>query len=367
MVRGDTGASTTRRAGILAVVGVLALAACSSGSSDDAAASSSTTSPRRRPSTGAAPATSSTTLAPSTTSTPFDLRRADLSAGPYRVRCPGGEVDLAPGAPSPGVDDRPVVLDPLAPQFVDLTGDGRPEAVAEAACHVVDDPDAAVVRSVVVLAADAGAVVQMGQPLDGADPAVVGGSLAVGREASVGTDGAGQARSMVYEPFTFDGSSWVPGSDGVPVAATDPVTVDGMGPLVVGAPFGEVAIATGAPIEAADRADDAGACVDLVVADGPEGVDAVGGGGVVRAVHVENPAVRTDDGLGIGSTEVEVQFTFPGFVAVRPDPGVPGGRQLVVTSPDLGDRVLRFDTDGTVVTGYAAGEAGWADGAGGCG
>ncbi len=36
-------------------------------------------------------------------------------------------------------------------------------------------------RSVVVLADETGAVVQVGQPLDGADPTVVGGLLAVGR------------------------------------------------------------------------------------------------------------------------------------------------------------------------------------------
>ncbi len=99
---------------------------------------------------------------------------------------------------------------------------------------------------------------------------------------------------------------------------------------------------------------------------GPEGVGGIGGDGLVQAVHVSNPAVRTAEGLGVGSTEIEVQAAFPGQVSVLPHEQVPGGQHLIVDFPDQPDRVLLFNTDGTTVTDYAAGAAGWADVAEGC-
>lgn len=381
MVRAGTRGWWSLRSAAVAGVALLTSAACAPGASDTDAAGPTTS---RRTSTTASvdAATSSTAPASSSTSTPpTDLRRVDLAARPHRVRCPGGEVELQPGVAAPGADARPVVIDSFEPQFLDLTGDGRPEAVVEVACRVADEWSTGV-RSVIVLADQAGEVVQLGQPLDGADPTVVGSSLAVGRatdvnaeastEASteVSTDAAGAATStptsIVYEPFSFDGSSWVPGSDGTAVQPGDPVTVDGIGPVLVGAPFGEVAISTGEPIEVEDQLATGGACVELVFPSGPEGVGGLGGDGVVHAVHVDNPAIRTGEGLGVGSTEVEVQYAFPDQVSVLPHPYVPGGHQLIVDFPDLPDRVLLFNTDGTTVTDFAAGAAGWADLAEGC-
>lgn len=364
MVRREARRSSLERPAVLLVAVLLGSVACTPGGSDDDA--SPPTTARRAPTS--APAASSSSSSPAATSTTVastDLRQADLTDQPYRVRCPGGEVELQPGVAAPGVDDRTVAVGTFEPQFLDLTGDGRPEAVVEVACAVVDD-DATSVRSVVVLADEAGAVVQVGQPLDGGDPTVVGGLLAVGRDASVSADAAGAATSVVYEPFTFDGATWVPSSEGSPVQVTDPVTVDGIGAVLVGAPFGEVAISTGRPIEAADRSGTGGACVEIVLPSGPEGVGGIGGDGLVQAVHVSNPAVRTTEGLGVGSTGVEVQFAFPGQVSVLPHESVPGGQHLIVDFPDQPDRVLLFNTDGTTVTDYAAGAAGWADVAEGC-
>lgn len=365
MVRGDVRRSPMRRLAVLGAAVLLGSVACTPGGSEDDAAPP-TTARRTTSSAPAAPSSSSSApVASSTTVPPPDLREADLTDQPYRVRCPGGEVELQPGVAAPGIDDRPVVVDAFEPQFLDLTGDGRPEAVVEVACTVVDEP-ATRSRSVVVLADDTGAVVQVGQPLDGADPTVVGGLLAVGREASVSTDASGSATSVVYEPFTFDGSTWVSSSEGSPVQVTDPVTLDGIGAVLVGAPFGEVAISSGRPIEAADRTGSGGACVEIVLPSGPEGVGGIGGDGLVQAVLVSNPAVRTAEGLGVGSTGVEVQFAFPGQVSVLPHERVPGGQHLIVDFPDQPDRVLLFNTDGTTVTDYAAGAAGWADVAEGC-
>lgn len=385
MVRAGTRSWWSFRSAAVAVAALLTSAACAPGASDTGSAGP-TTSRRTSTTASVAAATSSTSPASSSTSAPpTDLRRVDLAARPHRVRCPGGEVELQPGVAAPGADARPVVIDSFEPQFLDLTGDGRPEAVVEVACRVADESSTGV-RSVIVLADQAGEVVQLGQPLDGTDPTVVGSSLAVGRAtdegaevstevstdegAGVSTDAAGAAASTptttVYEPFSFDGSSWVPGSDGTPVQPSDPVTLDGIGSVLVGAPFGEVAISTGEPIEVADQLATGGACVELVFPSGPEGVGGLGGDGVVHAVHVDNPAIRTGEGLGVGSTEVEVQYAFPGQVSVLPHPYVPGGHHLIVDFPDLPDRVLLFSTDGTTVTDFAAGAAGWADVAEGC-
>jgi hypothetical protein len=68
----------------------------------------------------------------------------------------------------------------------------------------------------------------------------------------------------------------------------------------------------------------------------------------------------------VGSTGVDVQLTFPGQVSVLPHQTLPGGEHLIVDFPDQPDRVLLFNTDGTTVTDYAAGSAGWADVAEGC-
>lgn len=364
MVRGSASRSWSRRAAVVPALVLVGLAACSPGASDADGGPPTTA---RRSTTSADPTPSSSpTPAPSSTSAPpTDLRQADLAAQPHQVRCPGGEVALQPGVAAPGVDDRPVAIDTFEPQFLDLTGDGRPEAVVEVTCRVAEEGGTAV-RSVIVLADEAGRVVQLGAPIDGADPTVVGEQLAVGRDASVSTDASGAATSVVYESFSFDGSTWVSSSDGSPLQESDPVTLDGIGGVLVGAPFGEVAISTGQPIEATDALATGGSCVEIVLPAGPEGVGGLGGGGLVHAVRVSNPAVRTAEGLGVGSTGVDVQLTFPGQVSVLPHQTLPGGEHLIVDFPDQPDRVLLFNTDGTTVTDYAAGSAGWADVAEGC-
>jgi hypothetical protein len=368
MVRGCTGGVWNRGVAAAVAVVVLGSAACSPGGPgrDDGVAPSTT----RRTATSAPPAlerpasTSSIPVSSSTSTPRSDLRQADLGSRPHLVRCPGGEAEVQPGVAAPGADGRTVVIGTFEPQFLDLTGDGRPEAVVEVTCRVADEWSEGD-RSVIVLADEAGEVVQLGQPLEGADPTVVGGSLAVGRRTAAGEAASGAAAEIVYEPFTFDGATWVPGAGGSPLLVTDPVTVDGIGAVLVGAPFGEAAISTGQGVETVDPLA-SGACVEIAFRSGPEGVRGRGGDGVIHAVLVDNPAVRTAEGLGVGSTEVEVQFTFPGQVSVLPAAGVPGGQHLIVDFADQPDRVLLFTTDGTTVTDYAAGAAGWADVAEGC-
>jgi hypothetical protein len=73
---------------------------------------------------------------------------------------------------------------------------------------------------------------------------------------------------------------------------------------------------------------------------------------VVR-VDITDPEIRTSSGVGVGSTEVQVERAFPGLVEVQPHKYEPNGHYLIVHS---GPHDLLFETNaGKTVTTYRFG------------
>jgi hypothetical protein len=86
----------------------------------------------------------------------------------------------------------------------------------------------------------------------------------------------------------------------------------------------------------------------------------LGGDGEVHSVEIDNPAVRTQSGLGIGTPSAEVGPSFPGRVTAEPHPYDETGQYLVFTPVDEPDRLVVFETNGATVTRYRVGEIAWA-------
>jgi len=381
------------RSVVMAVITGLVLAGC--GYSDPAAAP-----PPDTPSTTSSymPTSTSTSTVPvsvatSSTIPPMDLQSADLKAGPYQVLCPGGPVSASPAAgTATTADGRRAVIDRFDAQFSDLTGDGRPDAVVSVNCRVAADGTAGS-DSVIVLTASGKTVKQLGQPIDGSEPVVVGQSLAVRQVTTAGTADAAApttqpagapaptqpggvattiqpatvpALAVRYDAFTLANDAWTRPTATAEATAKDPVTIDGVDPYLVGTPYGEVALASGQPVDVADPLHTNGACVDVTYPSGPGDISSLGSDGTVRSLEVRNSSMRTPEGIGVGSGEADVAQAYAGGVKVMDNPAVAGGHLLVVRLSDAPDRTMMFTTDGQMVTKYAVGQAGWADVLKGC-
>jgi hypothetical protein len=74
---------------------------------------------------------------------------------------------------------------------------------------------------------------------------------------------------------------------------------------------------------------------------------------IVR-VDVTGGAVTTVSGIGMGSTEQEIQATYEG-IAVEPHLYRPAGHNLVYRALSEPAHLLLFETDGGVVVGFRSG------------
>lgn len=77
--------------------------------------------------------------------------------------------------PSP-TPDGPVQADPFEPIFGDLTGDGREDALISVGCVFAQGGNA-FVGSVVLVTSDRDGPRQIGPPVEGYDPLLVGSSV----------------------------------------------------------------------------------------------------------------------------------------------------------------------------------------------
>jgi hypothetical protein len=138
------------------------------------------------------------------------------------------------------------------------------------------------------------------------------------------------------------------GAERGPLAAGDRLRIDGIGPVTVGMTLAEAEHAAGQPFTAFK--DDLGNGCGFVSprSGSPDVSFMVGGGHVVRVDVREGSSTRTDHGIGLGSTEAEVEAAYPGRVVVRPH-AYTSGHYLRVVSDD-GLLVLVLETDGTRVT-----------------
>lgn len=78
--------------------------------------------------------------------------------------------------------------------------------------------------------------------------------------------------------------------------------------------------------------------------------------GVVGRVEVAgSSAIRTDRGIGIGSTEAEVRRAYGQDLTEEPHPYVDGS-YLIHEPSSLGNRQMIFETEGQVVTSFRVGD-----------
>lgn len=130
--------------------------------------------------------------------------------------------------------------------------------------------------------------------------------------------------------------------------------MDGIGPGRVGMTVAAAEQLLGtATIE---RIEDGDVCGYVHFAKLPAGVSFMVAGDTIVRANVDAEGVRTEAGLGVGSTESEVKAAFSPRVTVELHPYTgPEGHYLVVTDPSRPDFRMIFETDGKLVTSVRAG------------
>ena len=136
--------------------------------------------------------------------------------------------------------------------------------------------------------------------------------------------------------------------------------LDGIGPVMVGMTLDEASAAAGVPVRMVPNSNLAGAgrCAYARPEGGPEGLSFMTLDGRIARVDVVNSQIRTVSGVGTGSTEAEVQATYPGRVRVEPNPytGHRGGRDIVYVADEASAHLsLLFQVDGGRVNSFRSG------------
>lgn len=162
-------------------------------------------------------------------------------------------------------------------------------------------------------------------------------------------------------------STAAPG-DSAPATVTTPqpagdttwaLRFDGAGPLRVGMTVGEARAALGGDFQpdgqAVGMVDGPDGCQYARSARLPEGMVMLEGARVVR-VEVDSGNVATVEGARIGDSEERIQQTYPGRVEVQPHKYT-DGHYLVVRPAEVDTaRQLIFETDGSRVLRFRAGQ-----------
>lgn len=106
---------------------------------------------------------------------------------------------------------------------------------------------------------------------------------------------------------------------------------------------------------------DSGYCAQASPINGPRGLSLMFIEGRLARFDVHEGTVETLSGIGEGSSEEDVFSTYPGRIRVEPHPYDPGGaaKYLIYQPRDEASRAysMIFETDGSVVTSFRAGDA----------
>jgi hypothetical protein len=145
-----------------------------------------------------------------------------------------------------------------------------------------------------------------------------------------------------------------------PITEATRVTLRGIGPVAVPAELADVSARIGVELHRDESSvlDPANPCSYVSRVAGLDGLFFMLDGTRVVRVDVDGgSASRTVSGIGIGSTEAEVEAAYPGRTATTPHPytGLEGGHYLEVTDPSAPGYSIIFETDGTKVTSYRSG------------
>ena len=158
----------------------------------------------------------------------------------------------------------------------------------------------------------------------------------------------------VTQPDTSSTSEVAP-----PVDSTV-VTERGLGAVQLGMTEDE-AIAAGLSSDGVSASEDC----RYFTQDGRDGVAFMSFEGRIARVDVLNDSkVQTSEGVGVGSSEADIERAYPDRVEQQLHPYVSEGHYLVIDG-EAADRKLIFETDGSVVTSFRSGlmpEVEWIEG-----
>jgi hypothetical protein len=136
--------------------------------------------------------------------------------------------------------------------------------------------------------------------------------------------------------------------------ADDAVSIDGYAGVRIGMSVEEASTAHGAPLLPAGPVEPGTACFEVFPGGAPGPLSFMLVDGRVARVDVRGAGPQTSTGVGVGSSEAEVQAAYPGGVQVSPHKYTgPEGHYLTVTPRE--GAALIFETDGSKVTRYRAG------------
>jgi len=134
------------------------------------------------------------------------------------------------------------------------------------------------------------------------------------------------------------------------------VTATGYGPLRIGMTVAAAASALHSPSPSIVGLDTACAYVHFDAA--PPGMRIMVTDGTVVRIEVDSSTVPTGLGVRVGDSEAHVKALYGSRVSVEPHKYLPGGHYLVVSPIPPTDSNFRliFETDGSRVTSYRAGQ-----------
>ncbi len=115
------------------------------------------------------------------------------------------------------------MLESFEISYAELTGDGQEDALVAATC--VLDQGNAYVASIAVVRSETAGPVQVGDPVEGFDPVVVGGRPVVTRSVYADDDPRCCPSATAYVPLSLADGSWREGGGGKPLGTGDRATV----------------------------------------------------------------------------------------------------------------------------------------------
>lgn len=137
-----------------------------------------------------------------------------------------------------------------------------------------------------------------------------------------------------------------------PIPDDATMTIEGVGDAHVGVTVGEVEVAVRRPLQVRYQNEEFdGACQQLTFGQDNRLVFLATDGVIGRVEVADGSNVRTDRGIGIGSTEAEVLRAYDGEITSERHPYDEDGRYLTYKPKQPGNRQMIFETaDGRVIT-----------------
>lgn len=168
--------------------------------------------------------------------------------------------------------------------------------------------------------------------------------------------------SFMDEVFSFD----IPASI---LNDSTPVLLESVGPIRVGMTYEEAERVSRSDLTVSDDLETGGSCVSVNVSGAPQGLSFMGSDGRIVRIEVFGGSLRTRSGIGIGSTEEQIERAYPGEIAVEPHPyGDVDDYYFVFTPQDSTETRLKLviETADGLVTSFRTGISEWVDLIEGC-